>query len=114
MGEWCNKPAETRDQRAITDLYLALVASTALDLIGSRERLLIEGRFAEATIFVRSLAALRPQQRIFVSSAHQDVAYGALRLVAPDLPPSCDLTPIEPLDLDLTEYAAQWRARGAG
>jgi sugar (pentulose or hexulose) kinase len=114
MGEWCNQPSDPRDQRAITELYLALMASTALDLIGSRERLLIEGRFAEATLFVRSLAALRRQHRVFVSNAHQDVAYGALRLMDPDLLPSCELKPVEPLDLDLTGYAALWRARAHG
>jgi hypothetical protein len=53
------QPAEPGDQRAITGLYLALMADASLTLIGSRERLLIEGRFAEAVIFVRALAALR-------------------------------------------------------
>jgi sugar (pentulose or hexulose) kinase len=111
IGEWRNKPSDPGDQRAITSLYLALMADTALGLIGSRERLLIEGRFAQAVIFVRALASLRPQQQIFVSNAHQDVAYGALRLVYPQLPPPCGLTPVRPLELDLTAYAAQWRAR---
>jgi hypothetical protein len=96
---------------AIASVYLALMTDAALDLIDSRDRLLIDGRFAEAVIFVRSLAALRPQQQIFVSNAHQDVAYGALRLVSPDLPPPCNLTRVRPLELDLAGYAAQWRAR---
>lgn len=109
-GEWRNKPADPGDQRAVTGLYLALMADAALDLIGSRERLLIEGRFAEALIFTRALAALRPRQRVFVSSAHQDVAYGALRLVDPQFQLPCELAPVEPLDIDLTGYAAQWRA----
>ena len=111
IGEWRNKPADPGDQCAVSNLYLALMADAALDLIDSRERLLIEGRFAEAVIFVRALASLRPQQRIFVSNAHQDVAYGALRLIAPHLPPPCELAPVEPLELDLSAYARQWRAR---
>jgi sugar (pentulose or hexulose) kinase len=110
-GEWRNKPLDPGDRRAITGLYLALMADAALDLIDSRERLLIEGRFAEANVFVRALAALRPRQRIFVSDAHQDVAYGALRLVTSHLPPPCELTPVKPLDLDLAAYAAMWRTR---
>ena len=110
-GEWRSKPTNPSDQRAITGLYLALMADAALDLIGSRERLLIEGRFAEAVVFVRALAALRPGQQMFVSNAHQDVAYGALRLVSSSLPPPCELTPVKPLDLDLAAYAVKWRAR---
>jgi hypothetical protein len=99
------------DQRAVTGLYLALMADTALDLIDSRDRLLIEGRFSEAVIFVRALAALRPMQRIFVSNADQDIAYGALRLVTPNLPPPTQLIEVKPLALDLTAYAAEWRSR---
>jgi sugar (pentulose or hexulose) kinase len=111
VGQWRNKPIDQDEQRAITQLYLALMADVALDLIGSRERLLIEGHFAESLIFVRALAALRPQQHVLVSNAHQDVAYGALRLAATDLPPPCELTRVEPLEIDLTAYATQWRAR---
>lgn len=110
-GEWRNRPTNMGDQRAITGLYLALMADTALDLIDSQDRLLIEGRFSEAVIFVRALAALRPTQRVFVSNADQDVAYGALRLVAPQLPPPTQLIEVKPLALDLTEYAAEWRSR---
>lgn len=110
-GTWCNKPKDASEQRAVAGLYLALVADTALDLIGSRDRLLIEGRFAEAVIFTRALATLRPKQRVYLSNAQQDVAYGALRLVDPTLEPSCELRPVRPLDIDLTTYAAEWRAR---
>jgi hypothetical protein len=110
-GGWCNKPVDSGDQRAITGVYLALMADAALELIDSRDCLLIEGRFAEAVIFTRALATLRPQQKVFVSNAHQDVAYGALRLVEPLLPPPSELTPVKPLGIDLRAYAAQWRAR---
>lgn len=110
-GEWRNKPADAGDRRAVTGLYLALMVDAMLELIGSRDRLLVEGRFAEAVIFVRALAALRPCQRVFVSNAHQDVAYGALRLINPQLAPPSKLTPVEPLPIDLTAFAAAWRAR---
>lgn len=110
-GEWQNKPADAREQRAIAGVYLALMSDAVLDLIGSRDRVLVEGRFAEDVIFIRALAALRPQQNVFVSNAHQDVAYGALRLVDSQLEPPVELAPIEPLAVDLDDYAAQWRAR---
>jgi sugar (pentulose or hexulose) kinase len=112
-GEWRHKPADPGDQRAITGLYLALMADASLNLIGSRDRLLIEGRFAEAMIFVRALAALRPEQKVYVSNAHNDVPYGALRLIHSDLPPPSPLTEIEPLDVDFRAFAEEWRAHAA-
>jgi len=108
-GSWVNKPGDPNGQQAATGLYLALMADTALELIGSRERLLIEGRFAEVGVFVRTLATLRPQQKVYVSSAQNDVAYGALRLICPDLEAPTELSQALPLDIDLSGYAAQWR-----
>jgi sugar (pentulose or hexulose) kinase len=110
---WLNKPSDAGDQRALTGLYLALMADASLDLIGSRDRLLIEGRFAEAVIFTRALAALRPHQHVFVSNAHNDVPYGALRLIDPALPPPAPLTRVEPLEVDFSAYAHRWREHAA-
>ena len=64
-------------------LYAALTADAALDLIGAKLRILIEGRFAQAEVFVRALAGLRPADRIYVSPVENDVSYGALRLLNP-------------------------------
>jgi sugar (pentulose or hexulose) kinase len=108
-GRWIHRPEDALDRRAAIDLYLALVANTVLDLVGSRERLLVDGRFAHEVAFVRALAALRPGQRVYTSRAEHDVAYGALRLVDPNLPPASGLTTVEPLDIDLAGYAARWR-----
>lgn len=108
-GRWENEPADPLDRRAAAGLYLALMADETLRLIGSRERLLIEGRFAEAQVFIRALAGLRPEQKVYVSNAHDDVPYGALRLLKPDLPPPSPLTPVPPLALDLSLYARRWR-----
>jgi hypothetical protein len=84
------------------------VADTALDLVGTRERLLVEGRFAEAEVFVRALARLRPDLAVYVGPAHNDVSFGALRLVDPALKPDGDLMRMQPLDADLTAYRAAW------
>ncbi|EJL28848.1 pentulose/hexulose kinase [Caulobacter sp. AP07] len=108
-GRWRNEPADASDKRAVLGLYLALVADEALDLIGSRERLLVEGRFAEAEVFVRALATLRPEQQVFVSNAHDDVPYGALRLLRPDLAPPSALRRVAPLTLSLDDYRRRWR-----
>ena len=110
IGRWQNRPEHAVDRRVIVDLYLALMTNASLDLIGSKDRLLIEGRFAKSAVFVRALATLRPEQRILVSTAGQDVALGALRLAVPQLPPSGELTRVPPLDIDLRSYAARWRA----
>ncbi|WP_312163606.1 carbohydrate kinase [Phenylobacterium sp.] len=109
-GRWIDPPPDRRGRRAALELYLALVADAALGLIGSRGRLLVEGRFAEAEVFVRALAGLRPEQRVYVSNAHDDVPYGALRLIDPDLPPASPLTPVKPLPVALGDYARRWRA----
>lgn len=109
-GRWIDPPTDQPGRRAALELYLALVASQALDLIDSRGLLLVEGRFADAEVFVRALASLRPEQRVYVSNAHDDVPYGALRLIDPDLPPPSPLTPVVPLPTNLDGYAQRWRA----
>lgn len=110
-GAWTDRPQDPVDERVLTHLYLALMADASLDLIGSRDRLLIEGRFAEDPVFVRALASLRPSQSVYTSNAEHDVAFGALRLVDVDLTLDSDLTPVKPLDFEFGEYACNWRRR---
>ena len=57
-GQWTSPPVDEGARRAAIALYAALVADVALSLIGTRERLLVEGRFAGAEVFVRALACL--------------------------------------------------------
>lgn len=108
-GLWLNEPDDWFERRAAACIYAALVADTALDLIGSKEKLLIEGRFAEAQVFIRALASLRPSTRIFTANAHNDVSFGALRLVMPELKPDGELSAVPPLPEDLTAYRTRWR-----
>ncbi|MEZ5742764.1 MAG: carbohydrate kinase [Sphingomonadaceae bacterium] len=109
-GGWVSQPDDWYARRAGACLYAALMADTALDLIGSRETLLVEGRFAEAEVFVRALASLRPATNVFVANAHNDVSFGALRLIDPALRPQGTLRQIEPLSVNLESYQATWRA----
>jgi sugar (pentulose or hexulose) kinase len=109
-GEWIEEPADWYAKRAAACLYAALVADTAMDLIGTRERILVEGRFAEAEIFVRALAALRSECAVYTANAHNDVSFGALRLIDPDLKPQGELVRVQPLPQDLTAYRARWLA----
>jgi len=108
-GRWIAAPANEAQRRAAVSLYSALVADAALDLIGSCERILVEGRFAEAEVVVRGLASLRPGTKVYVANAHNDVSFGALRLLDPNLQPSSSLRLVAPLEADLAGYKARWR-----
>lgn len=108
-GRWIAKPDDHAARRAAVSLYAALVADTALGLIGTQERLLVEGRFAEGQVFVRALAALRPDLSVYIGKAHNDVSYGALRLLDAALPPAKPLELVAPLDIDLAPYRDRWR-----
>lgn len=108
IGRWINRPEAPDEQAAAIALYAALMTDAALDLIGSRDRLLVEGRFAAGEIFVRALANLRPDTSVYTATADVDVAFGALRLIWPDLIPATALTRVEPLDRDLNAYRDEW------
>lgn len=108
--DWINRPEDWYERRAAACLYAALVADTSLDLIGSSERLLVEGRFAEAEVFVRALATLRPDTAVYTANAHNDVSFGALRLIDPTLKPKGELVRVQPLDGDLDTYRNRWHA----
>ncbi len=114
-GGWTGvRPGDALDRRAAASLYLALMADTSLDLIGSAERLVIEGRFAADTLFTRALAALRPQQSVYLSEMADNVPLGALSLFNPDIGANLRLESVAPLDIDLSGYAARWRAAAQG
>ena len=110
-GQFINPPETLDEKRALLGLYLALLSDTCLDLIGTQDRILVEGRFAEAEVFVRALASLRAPAKVFVSNAHDDVPFGALRLVFPDLAPRSPLKAVEPLADPIDAYRAAWRRR---
>lgn len=108
-GRWIDMPSDHAQRRAAVGLYAALTANASLDLLGTCERILVEGRFAEAEIIVRSLASLKRNSKVYVANAHNDVSFGALRLLHPSLRPDSSLRLVEPLDTDLGEYCARWR-----
>lgn len=107
-GRWLNEPEDWFEKRAAMCLYAAMVADTSLRLIGTQGSLLVEGRFAEAEVFVRALAALRPDLSVFTANAHNDVSFGALRLIDPALEPQGELVRVQPLEGDLSAYRRTW------
>ncbi len=100
------------EQRAAIALYAALMTNTSLDLIGTQDVLLVEGRFARSELFARALATLRPGTTVYAASEDADVSLGALRLINPAIRPTSPLERIAPLGEDLSQYQAQWRDRG--
>jgi sugar (pentulose or hexulose) kinase len=108
-GRWIAMPADECERRAAACLYLALVTQEILRLLGTRERLVIEGRFARAEVFVRALATLRPDLQIYVARFHSDVSYGALRLNHPRIVPPEGLSRVAPLHHDLDAYCRKWQ-----
>lgn len=108
IGRWINRPADAEARAAAIALYAALMADASLSLIGARERLLVEGRFAGSEIFVRALAELRPQTQVLTANAEADVSFGALTLALPGLAPQGTLEPVEPLGRDLAGLRGEW------
>ncbi len=113
-GAWIKRPEDVSARRAVIALYLALLADTSVDLIGATDRLLIEGRFAGAELFVRALATLRPDMVVYTSRAEADVSFGALRLIDPSIKPAGTLARTAPLLHSLDQYKAEWHRRIEG
>ena len=101
-------PTGEAARRAAVCLYAALVADVSLNLIGAKARILVEGRFSEAEVFVRALASVRTKDRIYMSNAHTDVSYGALRLIDPRLPAVGALVQAKPLEVALDACRDAW------
>jgi hypothetical protein len=90
-------------------LYAALIADVSLDLIGSNDTLVIDGRFSSAPVFVQALARLRATTQVFISSDENGVARGALRLVKGAEPDAAALERVPPLPIDMAGYRDRWR-----
>jgi sugar (pentulose or hexulose) kinase len=109
-GGWTAKPNDPLQLRAAVSLYAALMSDAMIELIGARRNLLIEGRFAGAVLFVRALATLRPDLKVYTALSNTDVAQGALKLVCPGETLKNLLHEVAPLDVDLAAYRTSWRA----
>lgn len=108
-GRWIARPENEASRCIAIALYAALVADVTLDLIGARDRLLIEGRFSESEVLVRALAGLRPDTQVYVCRTRTDASFGAVHVIHPQLQPSSALQRVEPLPTDLADYRRRWR-----
>lgn len=106
-------PADATGRAALAALYAALVSNTCLDLLDSREDLVIEGHFAENEVYRRTLAALRPSQRVLTVTSPGGSAIGASLLHDWERSRSpVSLAPVsaEPIP-GLDGYAMLWHAQ---
>ena len=71
-GRWVHEPRDESHRLAWISLYVALVSDAALELIGARQRIVIEGRFANALGFARALATLRSDMTVFIADRDID------------------------------------------
>lgn len=99
----------TCDATALAHLYAAMIADVSLDLIGSNDMLLIDGRFSAAPVFAQALANLRPATNVLVGSSADGVARGALRLANVKQAESAPLRRVAPLAVEMSGYRARWR-----
>ena len=103
----------------LASLYLALVADVALDLIGARAEVIIEGPACKNVMFCRALAALRDGQ-VFICREEMGATLGgaALAFLEHHRLPGPELDAVTALERDaLRTYRAGWReaiARRAG
>jgi sugar (pentulose or hexulose) kinase len=103
-------PESALESMACAHIYAALVADASLDLIGARDSIIVEGRFSQSQVFVRTLRSLRPDTRMLVSDGDNGVARGALRLINRAVP-YATMNQAAPLPIDVTRYRAEWRQR---
>lgn len=107
------KPRSAEGRAALASLYVALMASVGLDLLGARDPLIIDGSFAENALFAALLAALRSDQPVAVSRERDGTALGAALLwswTSRSAPAPLAQTAVAPAPLvGLDDYAARWR-----
>lgn len=107
--------APPRRRAALAALYGALMASAAIDVIGSANDIVIDGPFAADPLFPLLMAALRPRQRVHVSPQPDGTALGGALLArwsprAAPVPVALEAVRA-PAVAGLEDYAAAWRAK---
>ena len=113
QGRLAGEPSSAGERAAVAALHLALMTDACLGLVRSEGPIVLEGRFAADLVFPAALATLRPAQPVLVCGDGDGVALGAARLWRPEAARGLDLTPVAPLDVDLTAYAERWREAAA-
>lgn len=94
---------------ALATLYCALMQDVELDLLGASGDLIIEGAWLRNPLLCSLLAALRPQQTVYLSSDETGTVSGAAQL-ALGIKVRPNMVPVEVMDLPgLDDYRRTWR-----
>jgi sugar (pentulose or hexulose) kinase len=81
QGRFAGPPAGPGEERAaIATLYVAAMTSAVLDLIESRNDVIVDGGLANNAALLGMLAALRPGQRVVRTPVAEGTALGAAAL----------------------------------
>ena len=112
-GGWTGSPPET-DQAKVAGatLYLALMSDTCLSLVGTGDRVVIEGPFAKNTTYAQVLTALI-ECPIHLSTDTTGTATGAAMLMG-YAPPRVLGPPLKPIQIEgLSAFRDRWRKLSA-
>ncbi len=115
-GRIVGKLKTAAEKSTLASLYCALMVSESLDAIQSELSIIVDGPFADNTVFLQLLACLRPNQTIRASTLRDGTTAGAACLAlfskaAEGLLPKIDIAmrDIPPAPIDLTTYQTTWR-----
>ncbi|WP_312949259.1 carbohydrate kinase [Agrobacterium sp.] len=80
-GHFIGTTVDGEERAAVAMLYVALMTDLSLDLIGSKNTIVIDGGLVKTGLYASVLAALRPDQTVHTSANPEGSAFGAAALV---------------------------------
>jgi len=80
-GRFVGPETQGEERAAAALLYVALMTDLSLDLIKSKNSIVIDGGLVKTGLFAELLAQLRPTQSIYTSATAEGSAFGAAALV---------------------------------
>ena len=111
-------PRSQAERAAIATLYVACMTSTLLDLLQSRNTVIVDGGLAYNAAYTGLLAALRPGQRVLTSPTPEGTAAGAAAVAyvalehRPRLGEYAEAAPLQAAGL--AQYVLEWQRGCAG
>lgn len=112
-GPFGNRRPEVRGRvasgAALASLYCALMVDYELDLLGSQGDLIVEGAWLRNPLLCSLLAALRPQQRLYLSTDETGTVSGAAQLAFGSIAEPSLREHVSEIELsELAAYKSRW------
>ncbi|QRM57377.1 carbohydrate kinase [Sinorhizobium sp. BG8] len=112
-GRFVGPEAEGEERAAAALLYVVLMTDLSLDLIRSKNPIVIDGGLVKTGLYAELLAALRPGQPILTSANAEGSAFGAAALAFEEIgikPFENQCQPVAPVSIEgLAAYRAAWQ-----